>query len=136
MSMETGKKTTKGDDYLCGFELNLWSLHQHVLLTWGVYTLFKWERMHVGEMRNGLILWFVPEGCHHQAEVTAFLEDELATMETKAERDWPGTDVSVHHSVALFRGVQPYLEREPRERMIKEAVTRWKTQMTMRTRTQ
>jgi hypothetical protein len=107
-----------GDDFICGHERHLWSLHQEVLHRWGVYTIFQWKRMHVGEMKNELIAWFVPRESPDCYEIIKWLEYELEKEIREPEEDWPGAEVDI--AVVEFSAIEPYVDRDTSEKMAQQ----------------
>ena len=115
-----------GDDYLCPFELHMWSLVQAVLFRWNTFVIFKWQSMNCPEQKKGLIQFFVPRDCTHRYEIEKFLNYELE-KEKQEPTDLgfadgsgkrPGQDVLVS-SVMPFSGIQFHVDRDIIEKMVK-----------------
>lgn len=111
-----------GNDRLCGLELRLWGLQQTILLRWGVFTIFKWDRLDVRVPLDGLIQWFVPDPCTYQREIVMFLEHELESEQRSKTKEYPGCDVQV--DIMLFKGIEPYLERKVIEKIAEDMLHR------------
>jgi len=113
-----------GDDCISPHEHHLWQIHQHILLNWGIYTMFQWRRMHVPNMVDEYIFWFVPRDAPNCFEITKWLEHELGQFEREPHHDgefpFPGCQVKVN--VMEFSGIMPYLDRDSSEEMAKQAV--------------
>ena len=101
-----------GDDQLSSHERKLWQIHQHILLTWGVYTVFKWSMYDCRDWTNGYLLWCVPLDVPERDEIVTWLEYELEDTKRKACEHTPGTDLRVTSSIEDFTGIAPYLERK------------------------
>lgn len=121
-------KNFAGDRKLCGFELNLWRLHQRVLHQFNVFCIFRWRRVNVADQQRELIQWFVPGNAPGCEAVAEFLREELKRFEsedTPSEDPGiptiPGCDVEVN--VELFGGVQPYLECSQLQGVLENAMT-------------
>lgn len=103
-----------GDEHICGFERRLWTLHQEILWRWGVYTIFRWDRMHVPMGIPEFVWWFVPREAPQCYEITQFIEEELKDVNREAaqlhpdEPPIPGAELRV--VVAEFHCLEPYVE--------------------------
>jgi hypothetical protein len=108
----------RGDDHISGLDMRLWSLVQHVLHTWNTLVIFNKMGyvvpVEMGGPMRGWVNFLVPVDSKHKDDIIAFLERELADLQTK---DWvlkgttmPGTDVLV--STNPFSGLQPYVTVE------------------------
>ena len=121
-----------GDNHLSSFDLKLWSLHQHIIVRWSCYTIFKVYHYNVPRQIDGLIMWFVPADHPFTYEVVKFLEHELETEKREAthfepDLNFPGVDVKV--SILTFSGIEPYLERSQVEKLAQESLNtllKWK----------
>lgn len=118
------KEGEEGDSDLSGQDHRFWQLHQHIVLRWGCYTIFKYHEYNVPERRKGLLMWFVPADHTHRYEVVEFLEKELKPVRQEP-RDvpsldyyFPGVDAVV--SVKAFSGIAPYVDVATSERLGKE----------------
>jgi hypothetical protein len=107
-----------GDHFMCGKERALWSLHQEIILRWGVFTMFRWERMHVGKMQDECIYWFVPREAPECFEIIKGREYELEKEEREPEEDWPGCQV--HIQVMECECLDPYIDRDINEVLCKK----------------
>lgn len=124
----------KGDDRLCGLDMRLWSLVQHVLHTWNTLVIFNKMGFVVpkemGGPTRGCIQFFVAVDSEHCEVILEFLRKQLADLQTK---DWefqgdimPGTDVVVDaHS---FSGLQPFVtvehSKEITDTFVRDMLTR------------
>lgn len=123
--MNTNELSAKsGDQFLSGFELNLWRLHQDILYRFGVYAIFKWRMMNAPERKNGMLQWFVPDPCENQQALMEFLEQELREIERAPTEEIPGEEVAIHKSVHLFRGIDPYMTRATLDKVVRDFVGR------------
>ena len=70
-----------GDDFISGFLMKLWSLHQEIIFRWGTYTMFHYQRGIPTAQKEhtipGYINWFVPRDDANCFEIIQFLEHEL-----------------------------------------------------------
>jgi len=107
-----------GDDFICGHERYLWSIHQEVLHRWGVYTIFRWDRMNVPHKIPDMITWFVPRESPDCFEIVQWLQYELGKEEREPAEDWPGSEV--HVEVMDFAGIEPYVDRDTSEKMARQ----------------
>jgi len=107
----------QGDKFISGYNIDLWRLHQKVLLTYNCYTLFTEKSYDCSRGISGYIRWFVP--AHHlkAAEIRNFIERELEEYDKEAYdipellHHNPGTKVKVTIFVDLYHGIEPYLEK-------------------------
>jgi len=104
-----------GDGLVSAHERKLWTLHQEIIFRWGVYTMFQWRRMHVGEMKDEHICWFVPREAPECYEIIKWLEYELGKEEREPSEGWPGCQV--HINVMECSCVEPYVDRDTSEEM-------------------
>jgi len=112
-----------GDHFMCAKERQFWSLHQEIILRWGVFTMFRWERMHVGKRQDECIYWFVPREAPECYEIIKWLEYELEKEEREPSEDskfgyWPGCQV--HVQVMECECVDPYIDRDINEVLCKK----------------
>lgn len=117
----------KGDDCLSIHELQLWTILQDVLFRFQTLVLFRWDRMHVPQMRDEVITFFVPEDAPQRFEIVQFLEHEIAPFARQRQEDWPGSKVSVQ--VLDFRGLDPYMPRDLSEKFVQNAVAHFQKTM-------
>jgi len=121
------KKSLKGDDRLCGFELKLWQITYSVLCKFGHPVIFRWDRMNVPEGKDGIITWFIPSQAENYKKIKDYLMEEMAndirlpTKETSVEGlIWPGTQVLSQSY--RFSGLDLYVTRKEIEPMIKSVM--------------
>lgn len=121
-----------GDDFLSSVDLQPWRLVQEVLMRWSTLIIFTHQRTHVPKGIPTYFMFFVPKNATFRYEIVKFLEYETESWkqdvipckpedkESGVDYDWPGTKVSV--DVTTFRGVDPHLDRDVRDKMIQEAL--------------
>jgi hypothetical protein len=106
-----------GDDYLSSNDRMMWGIHQHILLKWNMFTIFKYQMFNCATGTKGHLQWFVPDEHPYTTTVKAWLESELQQFVIEPGGDeWPGQDVEVVVAgVHTYSGLTPYLEREQAE---------------------
>lgn len=116
---------------ISGYMNRLWSLQQHILLRWGVYTVFEEQCPIVPMDARGWIHWHVPLDVPACEEIMAFVKHELADLNTPDRKHpslgttFPGTDVEVRAIIiSRFNGIEPYVERDVLESMARKALER------------
>ncbi len=57
----------KGNDYLSGWDHQLWDMVYHILFKFQVPVMFKDFQGSVPERRDTFLQWFVPEGSNYEA---------------------------------------------------------------------
>jgi hypothetical protein len=113
----------KGDDFLSSFELQMWSLIQHVLIKWHTLVLFQWTRYSVPDKSPSYIRFFVPKSATYCFEICRFLEHEL---EKERKPKTVLSDVTIPETFVqifpteMFEGIPPYTEQREHEEIIKE----------------
>jgi len=110
-----------GDALVSGHMSRLWSLHQDILLRWGVYTMFTYEGYSVPEGRRARLNWLVPF-VMEKDDIIAYLKQELADIRTESIGQIPGTDIS--YGAYPFSGVRPYIPRAELEKVSGELLQR------------
>lgn len=117
-------------DGLSGYMNRLWSLQQHILMRWGVYTVFSEQCAIVPLGSRGYVRWLVPLDVPDREEIVEFVRHELddlntADMEGPDLDKFPGTDVEVRSGpLSRFGGIEPYVERDVVEKMVKGVLAR------------
>jgi hypothetical protein len=101
----------------------MWSIHQHILLKWNCYTIFKYSMFNVPEMKRGFLQWFVPRGHPYTNTVKMWLEEELQSFAHTGSDQFPGTDVSV--TIMEYDGIHSYLQREQAEAIAHNCLKRF-----------
>lgn len=121
----------KGDDNLSSFDHNLWSLHQHLILNFNCYTVFKNKRFNIPLKQRGCLIWLVPADHPLAYEVMAFLERELASERRADAMEqgtfFPGQDVDI--SLHYFSGITPYMEKAVWNKLAVTLVQQFKRDM-------
>lgn len=123
-----------GDSHLSGVDMRLWSLVADVLHRWQTLVIFKHVSLDVRDGRRELVSFFVPGDATFRDEITAYLEQELASMrraDMPADREgtqpgdighgFPGTDVVI--DIQPFSGVVPYITEAEGKRLVQEALS-------------
>lgn len=117
----------KGNEYLSGWDHQLWDMVYHILFKFQVPVMFKDFQGSVPERRDTFLQWFVPEGSNYEA-VEHFILDEFE-KDIKEGKDISFSDkgekiysIGLHVSVYPFAGISPYLERKYAEPIAKELV--------------
>jgi len=122
-----------GDDRLSPNIRHLWCIHQNVILRWGVYTIFKYELPDCRTGIPGRLEWFVPGDVPERQEIIDWLQKELVGFkeepitDDKVDYHFPGQTVEV--SISFFSGIEPYLEREQVQEIVRTMTERLVQQM-------
>ncbi len=105
----------EGDRLISSFTRRLWAIHQHVIMTWGVYTVFSYRSYDVPKGKEGILQWFIPDVPEKHA-IDTWLDNELADIQTEPneipELDYKHPGERVHISIHEFSEIEPYVERD------------------------
>lgn len=126
----------KGDDCLSSYELQLWQLHQDVILRFQCYTIMRYRRVNYSTGSDAVIEFFVPADHSHALEAVQHLRTELDHLIRQPERIqfedgreeyYPGTQVQV--LVHDFSGIQPHIPYKMVKKMADDTVSALITQL-------
>jgi hypothetical protein len=113
---------TNGDNFLSPFEFGLWSIQQEIIFRWGVFTIFRWDRINVPKGKREAIWWFVPRDEPDCYEICQWLEKEVGHNEREDTQMedivYPGLDVYI--KPLEFSGIDPHMEREEVEKLARK----------------
>jgi hypothetical protein len=115
-----------GDNTLSSLDLQMWSIHLHILARYKTQTMFKYTPPHVPHDIRGLLIWYVPNTSTYYDTIVRFLEFELDEFreedrEVRFENEivkYPGTIVQIL-PCSPIRG---YIPREYLEAMVRDSM--------------
>jgi hypothetical protein len=118
----------EGDNHLSTMDSYYWSLCYQVLAKFGTPVLFKHWYGHAQHRVDARMVWFIPQGSKYEA-VKQYLFYELRRemrdgREIKTELHteyYPGLKIDF----MPFSGVEPYLERDASEKMVRKLLANW-----------
>lgn len=115
-----------GDSFISSSELRIWSLIQHVLLTWGTLVVFRNDRYSVVPQKDGLVTFFVPRDATFRDEIVAYIEREAKQFESqefpaRPEEGFPRIPPTRTHVQAVtYSGLLPYMDSAESEKFARE----------------
>ena len=113
----------EGENHIRSIDRMMWELLYGVLVKFEWPVIFRHDRGDARCMTDNRFVWFVPEGSGKFEEIKAYIKQEMKDEIRKGSYDErldhydAGTTLEVYE----FLGLEPYLEREPRRKMIEGA---------------
>lgn len=119
---------TNGDDLISSSDANLWSLTYHCLLKFQVPVIFKHQMFNVPNGTDEYIIFCITEGLPNSVTCYDFIvketehlkRDKIPASKSSFENGFPGT----HIEVAMFSGLNGYVEHEKCKEMFRKAFDR------------
>lgn len=115
-----------GDSFISSQELRIWSLVQHVVVTWGTLVVFRHDRYSVVPQRDGLLTFFVPRDATFKDEIVAYLEREAKQFESPEYPEQPDKGFSripptrTFVQAVTYSGLIPYMDSAESEAFARE----------------